>query len=426
MRTIDPGGRTAAPERGPDARDIDLVLVGATGFTGGLVADDLAARLVGMGLRWALAGRSRERLEAVAARLESAGGVVPELRVVDAHDDAALAALARSTRVVATTVGPYAQHGVPLARACAEAGTHYADITGEPAFVARLRRELDDVARASGARLVTCCGFDSVPHDLGARFAAAALPQGGPIELAGYVQARGGMSGGTAASALGAIAGGGPRGRRGRPAPRKGSRNGARSGTRSASTAVREATALPIGIHRVAALGGWGLPLPTIDAAIVLESARRLEGYGSAFRYGHYALVRRRRTVALATAGLGLALAAVRLAPTRAVLARLLPSPGEGPDAEARERGRFRVTFLGRAGDVRVTARVSGGDPGYGETSRMLAEAALTLASGEAPEVAGVVTPSVGLGEPYRRRLEARGMRFELLEGPEAGEGRGA
>lgn len=412
MATTDPAGATALPGRGPDAREFDVVLVGATGFTGGLVAEDLAARLTGTGLRWAIAGRSHERLAAVAARLTAAGGVVPECHVVDAHDDAALAALARSTRVVATTVGPYAQHGLPLARACAEAGTHYADITGEPAFVARLRRELDDVARASGARLVTCCGFDSVPHDLGARFAAAALPQDRPIELSGYVQARGGMSGGTAASALGAIAGGRPKGARGRGGgPGRGS-----AGARG-PVAVREVATLPAGVHRVEVLGGWGLPLPTIDGAIVLESARRLDGYGSAFRYGHYALVRRRRTVLLAAGGLGVALAAARLAPTRALLARLLPSPGEGPDAETRARGRFRVTFLGRAGDAHVTARVSGGDPGYGETSRMLAEAALTLATGEAPDVAGVLTPAVGLGEAYRRRLEARGMRFDLLDG---------
>ena len=152
----------------------------------------------------------------------------------------------------------------------------------------------------------------------------------------------------------------------------------------------------------------------------MLESARTLDGYGSAFRYGHFALVRRRRTVALAAGGLTLAIAAARLAPTRALLARALPAPGEGPDAEQRARGRFRVTFLGRAGDATIAARVSGGDPGYGETSRMLAEAGLALALDDLPDVAGVVTPAVGLGEPYRRRLEERGMRFEVL-GPTIG-----
>jgi short subunit dehydrogenase-like uncharacterized protein len=399
-------------------RDLDLVLLGATGFTGRLVARHLATRLEGTEVRWALAGRSRDRLEAVAGSLP---GPTPALEVVDVHDLVGLVDLARRTRVLATTVGPYLQHGELVAQACARSGTHYADITGEPAFVDLLRARYGPEARRTGAKLVTCCGFDSVPHDLGVRFTVANLPDDVPVSVRGYVRGQGRISGGTAASALGIVA-------------------GSRSTAAIASPEEREpaprrrATSLPLRLHRVPELGAWGVPLPTVDPAIVLRSARELDGYGSAFRYGHYARVSRLPVAAAGMVGLGIGPALTRFGPTRAVLGRMLPDAGDGPDEATRARSRFDVTFLGRAGDQRVATRVSGGDPGYDETARMLGEAALTLVAGEGPEVAGVLTPAVGLGLPYLDRLTAAGLRFEVLDpdhldgadGDEDGEGDGA
>src|SRR5215831_6972107 len=166
----------------PGEREYDLVLFGATGFTGGLTADYLAANAP-KGLRWALVGRNRAKLEAVAARLELASpeAPVPALVEADAADAAALAKVAESTRVVITTVGPYALYGGPLVAACAAAGTDYVDLTGEPEFVDRTWLENDAAAKVSGARLVHCCGFDSVPHDLGAYFTLLQLPEGVPV-----------------------------------------------------------------------------------------------------------------------------------------------------------------------------------------------------------------------------------------------------
>jgi len=158
--------------------------------------------------------------------------------------------------------------------------------------------------------------------------------------------------------------------------------------------------------------------MPTVDPMIVLRSARRLPGYGATFGYGHYAHVRSAATLALGGVGLGLAAGAARLPAGRRLLERVLPDPGEGPDAATRARSSFTVLLVGSGGGDHVIARVRGGDPGYGETSRMLAEAALTLAGDERPDTAGVVTPAAGLGLPYRRRLEASGMRFELVESP--------
>jgi short subunit dehydrogenase-like uncharacterized protein len=383
-------------------RDLDILLLGATGFTGGLVAQELAARARGTRLRWGIAGRDATRLGALAARLPGEPAVVQ----VDVTDRASLAEMARRTRVLATTVGPYARLGVDVARACAEQGTHYADITGEEGFVRTLEHEVDRIARANGATMVVCCGFDSVPHDLGVRFAVSHLPDDADIVMRGYVRARGRMSGGTARTALDALS-------RATSVPPR---------IDTAPDDARPVDRLVLGAHRPERLGGWAVPMPTVDPLIVLRSARVLPGYGRLFVYGHFAHVRRTATLVAGGLALGTAALAARTGPGRAALERLLPAPGEGPDEQARAAGRFTVLLVGTAhgehedDDVRIIARVRGGDPGYGETSRMLAEAALTLASDERPDVTGVVTPAVGLGAPYQRRLEASGMRFEVVE----------
>jgi short subunit dehydrogenase-like uncharacterized protein len=382
----------------PDARAYDLVLLGATGFTGRLVAAHLAARLAGSGRRWAIAGRRHDALTAIADTLPDR----PDVEVVDTDDLVGLLDLATRTRVLVTTVGPYARHGELVVQACVRSGTHYADITGEPAFVDLVRDRYDEDARRRGVKVVNCCGFDSVPHDLGVRFTVAHLPDDAPLTVRGYVRGQGRVSGGTARSAVEAVAG--------RQLPRLGHDRQRREGE------VRRAVPLPARIHRVASLDAYGVPLPTIDPAIVLRSARVLDGYGTSFRYGHYARVKRLPTVVAGLSGLGVAAAMAAFGPSRSLLNRALPQPGEGPDEATRARSRFEVTFIGQGGGRTVTTRVAGGDPGYGETSRMLGEAGLVLTEGEGPDVAGVLTPAVALGQPYQDRLEALGITFEVLE----------
>ncbi|MTV24195.1 saccharopine dehydrogenase [Nitriliruptoraceae bacterium ZYF776] len=381
----------------PDPRPYDLVLLGATGFTGRLTAEHLARRLAGTDRSWAIAGRSPDKLRDVAAALP---GTTPATEVVDVDDHEALTALARRTRVLASTVGPYARYGEPVVAAAVAAGAHYADITGEPGFVADLRDHHHDAAVAAGVKLVSCCGFDSVPHDLGVLTTVDLLPDDAPLTVRGYVEADARFSGGTAASALEAI----------------GSRQLPRS--RPEADPVRETRLLPQRVHRIDApveLPGYGVPLPTIDPAIVRRSAQRLDGYGERFRYGHFARVRSLPVVVGGAVGLGVVGALAQLGPTRRLLARALPSSGEGPSPERRARSSFAVTFVGSGGGQQVVTRVSGGDPGYDETAKMLGEAALTLASDEGPDVAGAVTPAVGLGRPYLARLRDQGLRFEVL-----------
>lgn len=381
----------------PD-RQYDVVLLGATGFTGTLTAHHLAGELDGTGRPWAIAGRNRDKLQQVVDEIAQVGAT-PEIEVVDVHDLVGLLDLAGRTRVLATTVGPYAQHGELVVQACIRSGTHYADITGEPDFVNTVLARYDGDARANGVKIVNCCGFDSVPHDLGAQFTVEQLDTDGPIELQGFVRAKGQPSGGTWHTAVEGIAGAGPGGFASPP----------RTGE-----SVREVRGAGMSIVRSDELDAWGVPLPTIDPAVVLRSARSLPGYGSSFRYGHYAHVRQAPTVAAMALGGATLFGLAKLGPTRSLLKRVR-LPGDGPSAEVRADSWFQVTFVGRSGDRTVTTRVRGGDPGYDETSKMLGQAALCLAGDELDDRAGVLTPAEAFGSVLRQRLHERGLTFEVL-----------
>ncbi len=382
-----------------EEREFDVVVLGATGFTGRLVAEHVVGRAGG--LRIAVAGRDRARVDRVADELGRAGRR-PATAVADTADLVSLLDLAARTRVLATTVGPYARHGELVVQACVRSGTSYADITGEPAFVDRVRARHDRDAARAGVRVVTCCGFDSVPHDLGARETVRALPRGAPITVRAYVSGSGRLSGGTWQSALEAIAtadlGAVAAGKRG-PAP-----DGRRVGL------------LPARVARVPEIDGWAVPLPTIDPQIVLRSARALPEYGPDFRYGHHARVGSLPVLAGGVAALGVVAGLARVGPTRRLLSRLRPA-GSGPTEEQRAGGRFRVTLLGEGGGRRVRTEVRGDDPGYTETAVMLGEAALALAADDLPPAAGVLTPAVGLGDPYLARLRSQDLTFTTREG---------
>jgi short subunit dehydrogenase-like uncharacterized protein len=388
-------------------RQYDLVLFGATGFTGGLTARYLAANGPD-GLRWALVGRNRGKLEAVRSSLEpqlGQGVPAPDLLVADAADAPALAKVAEVAKVVITTVGPYALYGEPLVAACAAAGTDYVDLTGEPEFVDRMWLGYHEVARKSGARLVHCCGFDSIPHDLGAYFTVKQLPEGVPLTVNGYVQTGAEFSGGTFSSAINGF--------------------GRVRQTLGAARRRRQAEQRPTGrkVHSASPrarrdrdLGGWVVPLPTIDGAIVRRSAAALERYGPDFSYGHNAVAKHLSSVAMTAGGVGAALVMAQLPPTRKLLLRAFPSPGEGPSEEVRAKSWFKITFVGEGGGKRMVTEVSGGDPGYSETSKMLAESGLCLAFDQLPETAGQVTTATAMGDALHSRLQAAGIDFQVIE----------
>ena len=382
-------------------RDHDVVLFGATGFTGELTAAYLAAHAPD-GCRWALAGRDREKLRRLRERLAGINPACAGLPLLhtDADDPRSLREIAAATRVVATTVGPYVRHGAPLVAACAGAGTDYVDLAGEPEFVDLMYLRHHERARESGARLVHACGFDSVPHDLGVLFTVRRLPEGVPLRIDGYVRASGAFSGGTFASALTAFS------RRRQTARAARERRGVEP--RPAGRRISTPLGRP---HRSREAGAWAVPLPTVDPRIVARSAAALERYGPDFRYRHYAAVRRLPVAVGGVAGAGALYALAQFpAARRALSARL--APGEGPDAARRARSWFTVRFVGEGGGRRVITEVSGGDPGYGETAKMLAESALCLALDELPGTSGQVTTAVAMGDALIGRLVRAGIVF--------------
>ncbi|WP_024936065.1 saccharopine dehydrogenase family protein [Actinomadura welshii] len=387
------------------ARPYDIVLFGATGFTGALTAEYLAAH-AGPGTRWALAGRNRAKLIAVRDRLAKLDAACADLPLLhaDTTDAASIEDVAKSARVVITTVGPYVRYGEPLVAACARAGTDYVDLTGEPTFVDRMYVKYHREAVRSGARIVHACGFDSIPHDLGAYFTVKQLPEGVPLHVEGFLRARGDASGGTLHSAVGIF--------------------GDAAGMVRAERERRKVEEPPAGRRvrisrhpspKARIGGGWTLPLPTIDPQIVVRSAASLDRYGPDFSYGHYAAVRRLATAAGMAAGSGALLALASLPPTRNLLLRLR-APGDGPSEEQRARNWFRVTFVGEGGGERVVTEVAGGDPGYGETAKMLAESALCLAHDDLPATSGQVTTAAAMGDALIDRLVKAGITFRVLD----------
>lgn len=411
----------------PDARDLDIVLYGATGFVGRLTAEYLLTHAPD-GLRIALAGRSLARLEDLRSALGGRAAGWP-LVVADAHDAEAVAALAARTKVVGTTVGPYAAYGLLLASACAQAGTHYADLTGEVLFVRDSIDANEAAARASGAKIVHSCGFDSVPSDLGVDLLAkqvAADGEGTLGETTLYVRSlRGGISGGTIdsmrqqairsradANARRVVAdsyGLSPDRAAEPPSRTRGVRRGGVAGL--VDTAVRQ---VPI---RREDTGRWTAPfvMASYNTRIVRRS-NAISGYayGRDFRYAEVTDCGRDlrapiKAGLMAGGLLGLA-AGMSFGPTRAVLDRILPEPGEGPSTEKGGRFVLDIETTTTTG-ARYRARVAADkDPGYGGTAVMLGEACLCLAEDDLPSAGGVLTPAVAMGDELTGRLRAQGF----------------
>jgi short subunit dehydrogenase-like uncharacterized protein len=387
-------------------RRFDIVVLGATGFTGALTAEYLA-RNAPAGTRWALAGRNTAKLEQVRERLAAIDPACADLELLpaDTGDPESMRDMAEATKVVITTVGPYIRYGEPVVAACAAAGTDYVDLTGEPEFVDRMWFAHHDQAERTGARIVHSCGFDSIPYDLGVQFTVEQLPEGVPISIDGFVRANGTFSGGTYQSAveiLSRLRSSAKLARRRRE--QEGHRNGRR---------VRGIRGTP---HPDEFAGGWVVPFPTIDPVTVLRSARALERYGPDFSYSHYAVAGPLPMLLGLGAAAGVLAGLAQIPPARDLLLRV-KSSGEGPSEEQRAKSWFRVRFAASAGaGSAVRTEVSGGDPGYGETSKMLGESALCLAFDDLPGLSGQLTPAVAMGDALRRRLVSAGIKFEVLD----------
>jgi len=380
-------------------REYDVLMFGCTGFTGALTAEYLAANAPAS-TRWALAGRNMGKLEQLREKL----GVDVPLVKADVTDEKSIGEAAAASRVVITTVGPYIEYGEPLVKACAEHGTDYTDLTGEPEFVDRMFVKYHAQAESTGARIIHACGFDSIPHDLGTRFTVEQLPEDVPLTVKGYVSAGGQFSGGTFASALTAFS----RARKNMEAARERKAVEQRTNGRT----VKGDVGRP---HRERDIDSWALPFPSIDPQIILRSARALPRYGPDFTYSHYIAVKNLPQAVGLPIGVAGVFALAQIKPAREFLKSKVPQ-GTGPSEEKRAKSWFRVHFHGEGGGKRVVCEVRGGDPGYGETSKMLAESALCLSNDELPECAGQVTTAQAMGAALTERLQRAGIEFTVVE----------
>lgn len=399
-------------------RNYDIVLFGATGFTGELTAEYLARAMSRESFSWAVAGRNADKLARVCRRLES---INPDCRgrvgqiVADVEDPGSLAAMTAQARVVITTVGPYIHFGEPLVKACVEQGTDYVDLTGEPEFVDNMIHRYGEKARDNKVRIVNSCGFDSIPHDLGAWYTVQELTRDMTrkvaaeqhIQVEGFVRASGTFSGGTWHSAIHAFS-------RYREFMKEKKAHGKPQGQSDRRRLIR---AIPPSLHFHKDLNAWAVPFPTIDPQVVRRSARELDDYGREFSYGHYVQVRKLPKVIAGGAFVSGLFLLSQLKMTRNWLLSF-KSQGDGPSRKQIERAWFKVTFKGEMGERRIKTMVRGGDPGYGETSKMLAESALCLALDRRRlnPVYGVVTPASVMGRPLYERLQSAGIEFRVLE----------
>jgi len=405
-------------------REFDVIVYGATGFTGTLVAQYLLRQYgLGNNLKWSIAGRSASKLEAVK---ESLGEQATDLEVIvaDSRDKSALATLASRTRVVLTTVGPYALYGSDLVAACVEAGTDYCDLAGEVQWIRKMVDTHHERARETGARIVHCCGFDSIPMDLGVFF----LQQAAHEQFGGYCQSialfvkatKGTASGGTIASMMNIV----EEAKKDRSIARmmanpyalnpEGEREG--PDERDQQKVLHDKDA-----------GSWTAPfvMAGVNTRVVRRS-HALAGYpyGRDFRYREVVLtgtgVSGWFKGSMMTLALGALVVGISFSATRKLLQKfVLPKPGEGPSPELQQSGFFNLMQIGILPDGSILqTRITGDqDPGYGSTSKMLAEAAVCLAQDDLDTRGGVLTPAFAMGDKLLARLrDNAGLTFDVVD----------
>jgi short subunit dehydrogenase-like uncharacterized protein len=393
-------------------RSFDLVIYGATGFTGSLVAEYL--HQTQSGLSWAIAGRSQSKLDLLKDRINA-----PDLEtiVADSESPDDMRRLVTSTRVVISTVGPYARFGTPLVEACAAEGTHYCDLTGEPQWMASIFERVSPLAEETGARLIHCCGFDSIPSDLGVFVAQQSMMNKHGLfatKVSGRMgKSKGAVSGGTVASMLLAV-------------------------EQAVSDPIaRKVLNDPYGLYPSELSPGSDGPDqrgvrwddhfeswtgPFVMAAINSKVVRRSNAlaslvYGADFSYDESLLVDNRRSGLLMAGGMSIGMTALAIPPLRRLISKRLPQPGEGPSVSERENGFFEFFVHAHhptdsENDVRICVKGKR-DPGYGATSRMLAQAGLSLAFDDLDVEGGIWTPASALGNHLVNRLADVDITFE-------------
>lgn len=397
-------------------KTFDIIVYGATSFVGQIITRYMHEQFADGSISWAIAGRSLGKLKNVSEKIGLSG---VELIVADAADEDALRQMCARTKVVMSTVGPYALYGDLLVHVCATTGTHYCDLTGEPQWIRKMQARHEADAKSSGARIVHCCGFDSIPSDLGVHFLQRhALEQfAQPCDRIAMrvVTMKGGASGGTIASMINMVKEAVSDADLRRELKDPYSLCPPGHGFTVQQRAVK--------IEYDTAFGGWIAPfiMEAINTRVVHRSnALSGNSYGTQFRYEEAVVTPGKAMARATTWGVNALMVGLAVPPLRWLLETVvLPKPGEGPSEKAQLEGGFDIVFLGTTakGDS-IRCRVTGDrDPGYGSTAKMLSQAAACLAKDVPDEVpGGFWTPATILGDMLIDRLQAHaGLTFEQL-----------
>jgi len=397
-------------------RIYDVIVFGATGYTGALVVKYLAERALhnNESFTWAIAGRSKQKLEQIKAQAVEKNPECKDLQIViaDVTDQKSIDAMVAQTRVLLTTAGPYNLYGRPVVEACVRIGTSYVDLTGEVNFAKAVMEEFHTQAQQKGVFIVSSCGYDSIPSDLGTMMLIEeAKKQGKTVKEAyGVFQSNGKASGGTIASAFEMFSV--------PPEVRKAAAHPFSLNPADKKPAVTKADLdqkLPEYHEDVKR---WTIPSPLGpgNSRVVRRSAALLD-YAPEFHYregmvsGHGFA---RAFLTWFTLALGFLMMSFPF--TRNFLRNFLPKQGEGPNEHQLKTGYFRQQTFGHCTDgSTIVTEVAGGEPGYLETSKMISEAALCLAKAKLPSKGGVLTPAASMGVELIRRLEAAGLKFRIV-----------
>ena len=399
----------------------DIIIFGATSFVGQIMTRYIKQQFNNNSLRWAIAGRSKEKLKELAKEINASE---IETIIADANDENAINAMCNRTKVVVSTVGPYALYGSTLVKVCAETGTHYCDLTGEPQWIRKMQGQYESLAKKNSAWIVNCCGFDSIPSDLGVHFLQQkALKKTGQncnkINMR-VLKMKGGASGGTIASIINLL----------KEASHDSKLRKELKNPYSLCPPSHNFTLFQNNIKVSYDVEYESWIAPFIMAAInsrVIHRSNALSGnsYGTDFLYEEAVLIGKGKIGKwkshCVNIGLAMIMAGLIIPPTRWLLQNyILPKPGEGPSKEEQLSGEYELLFTGTTPDgTKVKCRITGDqDPGYGSTAKMLAQSAICLAK-DVPKntKGGFWTPATIMGDKLTKRLITHaGLDFEVLE----------
>jgi short subunit dehydrogenase-like uncharacterized protein len=372
-------------------KQYDIVLFGATGFTGQLITQYLSHNAVKENIKWAIAGRDASKLKSISS---SCLGSKPDTVVADVKDYDSLNQMAAKTTILMNAVGPFNTYGPDVIKACLESKTHYLDITGEPSFVADTFNSHHLTAEQNKVCIVNCCGFDSIPADFAAWLTALKLPQHEPKSLKGFIRTNATFSGGTLTTAIHAL----------------------HMEAKKISHKVRlkrhpDTPKIPLKIHYNKEIQSWAIPMPVVDPHIVKRSIFGLpESYGPA-AYAQFFVRTSFMKVLKTVLPIASAMIMVRFKFFRDKMFKKF-SPGTGPSEARRAQSKFEVICIGESATTKAKTTFSGGDPGYNETSKMFSQAAFTLLEKLKNNNAkyGILTPVEAFGMPLVDRLRAEGI----------------